>query len=149
MINVNSILPITNLNLLYVPFYDMLYTIPTFKGGFKKLIFKYKFIILITYIKTKLSQINLNIYKYDLDSDAILSAMPYFAISSLYSTPSLSACTYTFFVNMIIKIVSTSKKVTKELKTKFSNNGSKKQQNFCKIPSFFYRHLRWILKIPL
>lgn len=69
--------------------------------------------VLIANIRTDLSRINLNVHEYNMDSDAKLSITPYYAMSSPSDTPSLSACGYTVFIDVVIKTKSTSEAVVK------------------------------------
>lgn len=56
-----------------VPLYDMLYSILIFKDSFDKFMLKRKSMLLVININTHLSQISLEIHKYNSDSDVILS----------------------------------------------------------------------------
>lgn len=56
--------------------HDMLRFDPTFKDGFKDLILKRKSILFIANIGIDLSQISLDIHKYDFNLDAVLPPAP-------------------------------------------------------------------------
>lgn len=112
MISVDSASPVANV--FCIPLCDMLRAIPTFKSSFQDLTIKCKSMVLIANIGMDLSRINLDIHKYNLDSDAELSAAPNFVLSSSPGTPPLSTRAYAAFINVATKTESTSKVAAKE-----------------------------------
>ena len=103
-------------NIFCVPLCNILRVIPTFKGGFQDLTIKCKFMVLMADIEMQLSRINLDVYEYNLDSNAELPAALDSAISLSPSTPPLSARTYTVFIDGAINTKSTSETAAKEQK---------------------------------
>lgn len=59
-----------------IPLYNVLRLVPTFKDSFNELMLKRKLILLVADINTDLSQISLEVYEYDSDSDIAFPPKP-------------------------------------------------------------------------
>lgn len=101
-------------NIFRILLCNILCTISIFKYGFENLIIKWKFMIFITNIG--ISQINLNILKYDSDLDVLLFATSNSAMSSLPDTPLPSTDTCAVYIDVVAKTKATSKKTVKKEK---------------------------------
>lgn len=83
--SIDSAHPATNV--IRILFCDMLYTIPIFNNGFEDLTIKRKSMSLITIIGIDLSQINLDVHKYNWHLDAKLPTTLNFAMNLLPKFP--------------------------------------------------------------
>lgn len=70
--------------------------------------------VLIANIRINMSQINLDIHKYNLDLDTELLAAPDSTLNSPSDTPSLSIRVYATFIDVATKTKTTSEAAAKE-----------------------------------
>lgn len=112
-------------DLFRILLYDVLCAILILKSGFEDFIIKQKFMILITDIRTDLSQINPDVHEYNLDLDAPLPSASNSAMSLLSNTTLPNTYVCTIYINVAAKTKATSKKTTKEKKKIILQNRAK------------------------
>lgn len=113
IININFICFV---NIFHILLCNLLCAILIFKNRFENLTYKRKYIIFITNINIDLAWINLEIYKYILDLNVVVSFIPDLIFNLLFSTFLLSTYTYNIYMNIITKIKTTCKQAKKKEK---------------------------------
>lgn len=100
-----------------VPLRDVLRSVPTFKGGFADLSLERKSLVLIADISADLSRINLDVHKYETDSEVALPLLNASAGSSPPDTPPPSARACSAFVDVATKNKALYKQAAREEKS--------------------------------
>lgn len=94
---------VSTTNVAYVPQWNLLHSVPTFKSGFKKLILTRNSLIFINDSLADPGQISLEIYEYKSDSEVTFPPYNKSEDSFLPSTPLPSACIHLVFIDITTK----------------------------------------------